>query len=585
MKRRPAPQPPRHVRPWIPAAALGAVLALKLVVLLQLHAHPLLQPAEGLDTQTYVELGRRVAHGDFALGSKPFFLAPLYAYVLGVLFAVSGGSLLFAKCVQVALGTLAVGLIAATARHWQGRRAGWIAGGLAAFTGLFTFHEVVILQAALDPFLTALALFLLARALPEASGARFAAAGVAFGLLALNRPNALACGGAIALGLLARPATPRRWVHAGAFAAGLVLAVAPATLRNLAVSGEAVLISSHGGLNFYIGNNAEADGTYRAVPGITPNISGQALDATRLAEQEQGRALGAGDVSRHFASKAWTWIRSEPAAAARLFLRKLAYVFNEGDVSLNYSYRYYSRDEPTLLRFLVVGPWMLVPLGLTGLLLGRPRGAPGFAVWASFVPVYALTVAAFFVSGRYRLPLLVPLCIGGGFVSEFVRTAHEQPRRRLATAGACAALFAVVALWPFPLDEGRNAEREQMALWLVDQGRLAEAGAIVDAHGLAQARSELAHAYEVQGVAHAQQGHADQAVRALEEAVRLDPTSASARLNLAVVHAQEGRLEQARTLVEAALKLRPDYPQARGLRDELARATAEPGRRPPGEER
>src|SRR5687767_14585549 len=130
MKRRPAPQPPRHVRPWIPAAALGAVLALKLVVLFQLHAHPLLQPAEGLDTQTYVELGRRVAGGDLALGSEPFFVAPLYAYVLGVLFAVSGGSLLFAKCVQVALGTLAVGLIAATAGRWHGRRAGWIAGGL-----------------------------------------------------------------------------------------------------------------------------------------------------------------------------------------------------------------------------------------------------------------------------------------------------------------------------------------------------------------------------------------------------------------------------------------------------------------------
>jgi Flp pilus assembly protein TadD len=58
-------------------------------------------------------------------------------------------------------------------------------------------------------------------------------------------------------------------------------------------------------------------------------------------------------------------------------------------------------------------------------------------------------------------------------------------------------------------------------------------------------------------------------VRELEEAVRLDPASASARLNLAVVHAQEGRLEAARARLEEALRLRPDYPQAQGLRQAL----------------
>jgi tetratricopeptide (TPR) repeat protein len=51
----------------------------------------------------------------------------------------------------------------------------------------------------------------------------------------------------------------------------------------------------------------------------------------------------------------------------------------------------------------------------------------------------------------------------------------------------------------------------------------------------------------------------------LEEAHRLDPTSASACLNLAVLHAQEGRVEAALTYAREALRLQPDYPQARGL--------------------
>jgi tetratricopeptide (TPR) repeat protein len=575
MKRRPAR--PARARRWAPAAALTAVLAAKVVVLYQLHAHPLLQPAEGLDSQTYAELARRVAGGDLALGPEPFFVAPLYAYVLGLLFAVSGGSLLFAKVVQVLLGTAAVGLIAATAVRWQGPRAAWAAGALAAATGLFTFHEVVILQAALDPFLAALSLFLLARALPAGRTAHFAAAGAAFGLFTLNRPNALAGALVVAAVLLARRSVPRAWVQSAGFAAGLACAIAPATLRNLAVAGEPVLIASHGGLNFYIGNNAEADGTYHSVPGITPNIAGQARDATRLAEQAAGRALSAGEVSRHFTRQACSWILAQPGAALSLFLRKLAYVFNEAELTLNYSYRYYSRDERTLLRFLAVGPWLLVPLGLAGLLFGPPRRAPGFAVWASFVPAYALSVAVFFVSGRYRLPLLVPLCVAAGLAVELIATARRQPPRRLAAAGGCAALAAVVALRPFALDEGRRGEREQMALWLLDQGRLSEARAYVDDGQLREARTALARAHEREGVSLAQQGRAEDAVRQLAEAIRLDPESASARLNLAVVHAQEGRVEQARALLDEALRLRPDYPQARGLRqalDELSRDPA-----------
>ena len=556
---------------YAPALALAGVMAAKLTVVLQLHAHPLLQPAEGLDSQAYVELARRVAGGDLALGPEPFFVAPLYAYVLGLLLAVSGGSLLFAKIVQAALGTAAVGLMAATASRWQGPRAGWVAGALAAATGLFTFHEAVILQAALDPFLAALALFLLARALPEAAPARLAAAGIAFGLFALNRPNALAAAAIVGIALIARREATRRWAPGAAFAAGVALAIAPATLRNVAVSGEPVLISSHGGLNFYIGNNAEADGTYHAVPGITPNIAGQAREASRVAEQEEGRPLTTVAVSRHFTRKAWRWIRSEPGAAARLFLRKLAYVANDAELTLNYSYRYYSRDEPTLLRVLVVGPWLLVPLGLTGLLFGPQRSAPGFWVWASFVPAYALSVAAFFVSGRYRLPLLVPLCVGAALALELLWSARQQPRRHLAVATASAVLFAAVALWPFGLDQGRAAEREQMALWLIDQGRLAEARRYIEDAWPSDARTELAHAHEVRGVALAQQGRPTEALRELQEAARLDPTSASARLNLAVVHAQEGRIEEARALVEEALRLRPDYPQAQGLRDALAR--------------
>jgi 4-amino-4-deoxy-L-arabinose transferase-like glycosyltransferase len=322
-----APSVARTRRPGrvAPAALLLVTLALKAVVLAQLHAHPLLQPEGGLDSEVYVRLARQAAAGDWALGREAYYVSPFYAYFLATVFTFSGGSLLAAKVVQIVLGTAAVGLIFATTQIWFGRRAAWVAGGLAAATGVFTFNEVLLLQSVVDPFLAALALFLLARALTAESLVRLARAGAALGLFATNRPNALAWAGALAV-ILAAPPSRRGLSRAGMLLTGALVVLAPVTLRNRVAAGEWILVSSHGGLNFYIGNNPEADGTYRRVPGIAPDIEGQMRDAKAVAEAATGRTgrpMRASEVSRYFSKRAWEWIAGHPARALGLFLRKI----------------------------------------------------------------------------------------------------------------------------------------------------------------------------------------------------------------------------------------------------------------------
>ena len=78
--------------------------------------------------------------------------------MLALFLKLGGGSLEAVRFGQIVLGTAAVGLLADGAPMAR-TRAAWIAGGLAAFCGLFTFYEVLILQAALEPFLTALDLY------------------------------------------------------------------------------------------------------------------------------------------------------------------------------------------------------------------------------------------------------------------------------------------------------------------------------------------------------------------------------------------------------------------------------------------
>ncbi len=237
-------------------------------------------------------------------------------------------------------------------------------------------------------------------------------------------------------------------------------------------------MSTHGGLNFYIGNNSEADGTYRLVPGITPNIQGQQADARRVAEAALGRKLDDGDVSAYFYSLGSSWIQLHPADAATLLVRKLRFVFNARHISVNYSYPFYAYDAGTLLALFFVGPWVLLPLGLVGLTIGifRERRTE-YLIWLSFVPFYAFAVAIFFVTERYRLPLLVPMCVGCGVALERASSLFLAPGGVRSYAPALAAVLVLGALvnWPMRADDGRAEERTRMAEAMVTLDRYEDA--------------------------------------------------------------------------------------------------------------
>src|SRR5687768_2432173 len=299
---------------------------------MQLGNHPLLQPHGELDTAYYVSLSTRIASEGVLAPIGAFFVSPLYVYFLAAVFA-AGGSLLAAQLVQIALGAMAVGLLFFTARHWFGDRAALVAAGLAMLTGIFTFNEILILQSSLDPFLVSCALYTLTRtrarlcdaAARQAFGAGdFAAAGASLGLLALNRPNALVFAVAAAAVVMVSEWRDGRVKRGAVLVTTLLAVLATNAARNYAVSGEVVLIASHGGLNLYIGNHARADGTYTPVPGITPSIAGQATDSTRVAESSTGRRLSPAEVSNYFARRAFDWVAANPAAALRLWIRKTA---------------------------------------------------------------------------------------------------------------------------------------------------------------------------------------------------------------------------------------------------------------------
>jgi len=290
-------RPPKNrlVPAWRLLVLLAGTFVLKALVLSQLRDHPLLAPDSGLDTTAYVRLADQVLAGNIGLGPGLYYVSPFYIYFLAAVLAVFH-SFTAVRVVQIALGTATVAFIFLMSRQWFGDRAAWISALLAAFTGLFTFYEVLILQSSIDAFLTAAALYFVASAFrrnasePVVSAFRrngaFVLAGLIWGVQTLNRPNVLIAviGVAIVMAIALRRIKP-----AALLVTGLLVGMAPVAIRNVVVAGEWTLVSSHGGLNFYIGNNPNATGFYQNVPGVTPSIVGQ--DLRPLSSAVRGRGV------------------------------------------------------------------------------------------------------------------------------------------------------------------------------------------------------------------------------------------------------------------------------------------------------
>lgn len=468
--------------------ALLAVLAIKAAVLFQLGHHPLLDPTGEVDGAYYRHFGEMVGRGDVALSSRDSFLgqpptafmiAPLYIYFLGLIFKLSNNSVMAARAVQIVLGTAGVWLLALSVRRWFGERAAWIAGGLAAFCGVFTFFEILLLPAALDPFLTALDLYLIGKAADEGGTKNWMLAGAALGLHALNRPHV-----AVIIALLAVAIAWRAWraraIQAAAFVVAACVMIAPVSLRNMSVGGEFIPISWNFGLNMLIGNGPDATGVMSKTMGIIPTVSGEWLSAPAVAGQALGHVATPRQTSFFFLRQAASWTLHHPGKAVALFARKLWYAVSATFLTLNHSYVFFARELMGPLAFLIVGPALIVPLGLVGMIFARPRDRKGYWQWALYAPFAILSVALVFVAARYRLPFQMALTgFAGAAIAWAIERARTQSWAALAVPAVALAALTAVAVYPTRLDDGRSEELVRMGLTEIQNGHVPEGEAWV----------------------------------------------------------------------------------------------------------
>ncbi|MFI5216402.1 MAG: glycosyltransferase family 39 protein [Candidatus Limnocylindria bacterium] len=359
------------------AGIVTLAFALRLVFLLEAQAAPLFH-ASVSDARSYWEWSDRIAAGDW-LGDSVFYQAPLYPYFLALVKLAVGADLFRVRLVQIALGSLACGILFLAGRELVSRRAGIAAGVLLALYPPAIFLDALIQKANLGLLWMTLLLWALARAQKTAGAGVLCACGALLGLLMLTREETLLLAPVLALWILAAggaiPAAHRAR-RLGAFLLGLALVLAPVVWRNAKVGGEFVLTTAQAGPNFYIGNGPEANGIYvPLLPGRGDPLYERA-DAVALAEAARGRKLTAQQVSRYWFERSFEHIRSHTGQWLSLLLRKLRLLLNWYEIP-DAEDLYFFEGSSSLLRGLgrLLHFGVLLPLAAAGVALEGRAGA------------------------------------------------------------------------------------------------------------------------------------------------------------------------------------------------------------------
>jgi 4-amino-4-deoxy-L-arabinose transferase-like glycosyltransferase len=464
---RPLAAPPGRVRPLLLFLLFAAALALRVVVLFELRELPT-QRVLIEDAARYDHLARELLIHHW-LPAGAFDQAPLYPYILAAVYALAGPAYGLVRLLQAAIDAGTVVLLALAAAVRLSPRAGIWTGVLATLYGPLVFQATLLLKETWVVFLLALVVWLLAPRDAAASARRVFAVGVLVGIAALLRENLLLLLPVLAGWILWQDrasTTRRRALVATSFCAAAILPLLPVVALNRKASGEWIVTSYQGGMNFLIGNARGGDGTYRPLTSGSQDPAQERADARRLAAGFMSQPGAPADparltpreVSRALWRAGGREIAAAPASWARLMLRKTRLFWQRYEIPDAEGYDLYRAVSPVLrLCFLDLG-WLL-PFAAAGLVLARNRAASFTVVGLGIF----FSVIVFFVFARYRLPVVVAvLPLAGGALADPPGSWREAGGRKR-TFAALAFLAAAAAAW-LPAWSHEDLKRQQAVL-------------------------------------------------------------------------------------------------------------------------
>ena len=585
----------------------AAVLLVRLFVLGRLAGSAFLLPTRG-DMHFYDGWAQKIVGGQLT-DHHAFYGLPGYAYLLAGLYKLCGYNPYIPELLQSLLdagtATLLYKISVALVPQSGGRR-GQIVGLMAAAAWAFCVpaqtYATVLMPTAWFIFVF---WFILWRIIKSQTSPDWWEA-LLLGLLAGVTATAIAtilflipllfC----AIGL--KPSVPARShfriVGCALVLLGVAIGTSPCWLHNYFIARDRVLLSAHSGINFWIGNNPDANGYPRFPPGLRAGQAAMLQDSIDVAESAAGHPLKRGEVSQFWSAKAHDYIANYPLAWLRLLGLKLhnfwsAFQYDDLSIITNL------REQGVTLPGIYFG--LFAALALPAMILtwnAAPLGR--WITGAIFLQMLALLPV--FTTERYRLPIVPGLAVFAAFglvtlFSNFA-TGNLRPVLSYAMLLMVSTLF---VSWP----------QREPSLWALDAynsgWQALESGNL----SLAERKLDLARAYVPDnaetnfalgnlkfaqndaatassfylttlrldprhrgainnlGVIALDASEFDTAEKWFRRAEDVDPRSAKTHFLLAKALVGKNDRVNARAEIEAAIALKPDQPEFNSLKQQI----------------
>ena len=537
----------------------AAVLLVRLFVLGRLAGSAFLLPTRG-DMHFYDDWAQKVVGGQLT-DHHAFYGLPGYAYLLAGLYKLCGYGPYVPELLQALLdaGTalLLYKISVALAPQPNGRR-GQIAGLMAAAAWAFCVpaqtYAAVLMPTAWFIFVF---WFILWRIIKSQSAPDWWEAlllGLLVGLTATAIATILFLIPLLVCAIGLKPAIPARShfriVGCALVLLGIAIGTSPCWLHNYFIARDRVFLSAHSGINFWIGNNPDANGYPRFPPGLRAGQAAMLQDSIDVAESVAGHPLKRGEVSQYWSAKARDYIADQPLAWLRLLglkLRNFWSAFQYDDLSIITN----MREQGVTFPGIYFG--LLAALALPAMILTWNTARLGrWITGAIFLQMLALLPV--FTTERYRLPIVPGLAVFAAFglVTLFSNLAAGNVRPVLSYAMLLMVSTLFVS-WP----------QRGLSLWALDAynsgWQALESGNL----SLAERKLELARAYVPDnaetnfalGNLKLAQNDTSAASSLYLTTLRLDPRHRGAINNLGVLALENGQPEVAEQRFREALAI------------------------------
>jgi Flp pilus assembly protein TadD len=464
--------------PGLPHYLFAGALLARLFSLERFSRSPLFLPSRG-DMHFYNDWAQQILRGEFN-NHGAFYGLPLYPYVLALFYRIFGYSPFIPGILQAVLDSATAVLIYSLSLHLfrsAGKRlspsnngsgadqhdtpAKWFAA-VAAVAWIFYVpaqaYSIILMPTVACVFVSWFVVWRIVRLRTTPGWRECLFLGLIIGLAAMAIATTLFLIPLVlaAIWLKANATVTRTvWLRAALFFVAVGIGTSPCWIYNYFIARDPVFLSAHSGVNFWIGNNPQANGYPRFPPGLRSGQAAMLQDSITAAETAAGHPLKRAEVSAYWSHQAWSYIAQNPGRWFALLFTKLRNfwsAFQYDDLSVITNLRAQSAIFPGLYFGIVAA------FGLTGILFGWRLATPARWIVAAII-LQMLAVLTVFVTERYRLPSVPGLLVLAAFGLSVLW--HNLAMARLNAVGVYLGLLLVSVLlvsWP----------QRNPALWALD---------------------------------------------------------------------------------------------------------------------